>query len=92
MKTHRHLRIAFASLFLLVGPLHALPDVRFDKSKSLGTCEQFVTSLGLQDSTAYGPTVFLDTDLLVAGAVQNGWNGREDQRIAARECGPVLYG
>lgn len=90
MKTHSHLRIAFALLLILAARLYALPDVKFDKSKSLGTWEQFVTSLGLQDSPAYGAAVFLDTDLLVAGAVQNSWSGREDREVRRANVGRVV--
>lgn len=90
MKTDRHLRIAFASFLVLAAPLHALPDIKFDKSKSLGTWEQFVTSLGLQDSPAYGPAVFLDTDRLVAGAVRNSWSGREGREVLRENVGRLV--
>ena len=49
----------------LAAPLHALPDVKFDKRKSLGTWQQFVTSLGLQKKP--GAAIYFDTDRLVVG-------------------------
>ena len=49
----------------LAAPLHALPDVKFDKSKSLGTWQQFVTSLGLQKKP--NAAIYFDTDRLVVG-------------------------
>lgn len=52
-------------LMVLAAPLHALPDVKFNKSKSLGTWQQFVTSLGLQKKP--GAAIYFDTDRLVVG-------------------------
>jgi hypothetical protein len=90
MKTPRDILITIASFLSLAAQGHALPDVKFDKSKSLGTWEQFVTSLGLQDSPAYGPSVFLDTDRLVAGAVRNGWSGREGREVLRENVGRLV--
>ncbi len=49
----------------LAAPLHALPEIKFDKSKSLGTWQQFVTSLGLQKKP--NAAIYFDTDRLVVG-------------------------
>ena len=59
------LPIAALVLVLFGAPLHALPDVKFDKSKSLGTWEQFVTSLGLRKKP--GAAIYFDADRLVVG-------------------------
>jgi len=65
-QTRRLIPVVAASfLVAFVHPLPALPDINFDKSKSLGTWQQFVTSLGLQNDRA--ATIYFDTDKLVAG-------------------------
>ena len=64
------------ALKALAAPLHALPDVKFDKSNSLGTWEQFVTRMGLQNESQ--ATVYFDTDKLVAGR----FTGEDPDRFA----------
>ena len=92
MKTDRHLRTAFASFLVLAAPLHALPDVRFDKSKSLGTWEQFVTSLGLQNEPSSGPfpLIYFDTDNLVVGEYL--WGDIFSDFFEKRGRRPLRYG
>lgn len=59
------LPIAALVLVLFGAPLHALPEVKFDKSKSLGSWRAFVTSLGLQKKP--DAAIYFDTDRLVVG-------------------------
>lgn len=61
----RSLSLAAFVFVLGMAPLHALPDVKFEKSKSLGTWRAFVTSLGLQKKP--GAAIYFDTDRLVVG-------------------------
>lgn len=68
---------------LVAAPLHALPDIR--SNKSLGNWYNFVRSMSLHtDSRAI---VFFDTDLLVAGRDAGVWGERQ---VLRRQVGRVV--